>query len=105
MEKLDQHLLIVIAKHDRKIWRIFSLLNKYMNIIFNPLSYELQFRNITDYGNCIAYYLDGRLHRTNGPAVIYTNGAVQWYKNGKLHRDVYPAVIHANGVVEWYRNG
>ena len=33
------------------------------------------------------------------------NGDTRWYLNGKLHRVDGPAVEHADGSKEWYLNG
>ena len=51
------------------------------------------------------WYLNGQLHRTDGPAVIWTNGAQSWYLNGQRHREGGPAEIWANGSQFWYLNG
>lgn len=51
------------------------------------------------------WYLDGDLHREDGPAVEYANGSKFWYLNGKLHRVDGPAIEDANGSSEWYLNG
>lgn len=47
----------------------------------------------------------GKLHRENGPAVIWESGARQWYVNDNLHRTDGPAVEHVDGDVEWWVNG
>ena len=47
----------------------------------------------------------GKVHREDGPALIYTNGAERWYRHGKLHRIGKPAVIYSDGSEEWYLNG
>ena len=44
----------------------------------------------------------GQLHRTDGPAVEYTNGSKEWYINGKLHREHGPAIILGNGAKWWF---
>ena len=51
------------------------------------------------------WYLNGKRHRTDGPAVIYENGYQEWYLNGKLHRENGPAVIFPDGEKLWYLNG
>ena len=51
------------------------------------------------------WYLDGELHREDGPAIEYTNGDKRWYLNGKHHREGSPAIELANGHKEWYLNG
>ena len=37
--------------------------------------------------------------------IISPDGEQHWYLNGKLHREDGPAVIHPNGRQEWYLNG
>ena len=51
------------------------------------------------------WYINDQLHRTDGPAVIHTYGSQQWYINGKLHRTDGPAVIHPNGYHEYWIHG
>ena len=38
------------------------------------------------------WYLNGKPHREDGPAVEYANGDKFWYLNGKRHREDGPAV-------------
>ena len=50
------------------------------------------------------YRLNGKLHRTDGPAYIvwYKNGqkaSEEYHMNGQFHRTDGPAYIH------WYQNG
>jgi hypothetical protein len=51
------------------------------------------------------WLLDGKLHRVDGPAVIWTNGNQFWYFRGKKHREDGPAIIWADGFQDWYLNG
>ena len=51
------------------------------------------------------WYLNGLLHREDGPAVEWPDGTKSWYLNGKLHREDGPAVEWANGDKSWYLNG
>ena len=51
------------------------------------------------------WWLNGKLHREDGPAVERANGTKQWSLNGKLHREDGPAVEWANGTKEWFLNG
>jgi hypothetical protein len=51
------------------------------------------------------WYLNGKMHRTDGPAVEYVSGTKEWYFNDKLHRTDGPAVEYANGKKYWYLNG
>ena len=52
-----------------------------------------------------AWYLNGKRHREDGPAVEYANGDKSWWLNGKLHREDGPAVEYANGSKSWYLSG
>lgn len=51
------------------------------------------------------WYLNGKLHREDGPAVEYANGEKCWYLNGKRHREDGPAIEYVNGDRKWYLNG
>ena len=52
------------------------------------------------------WYKNGKLHRDNGPAKIWSNGDEQWWQNGLLHRDNdLPAVNNTDGTQKWYQNG
>jgi hypothetical protein len=50
------------------------------------------------------WYLNGQLHREDGPAVILSDGTQYWCCNGQLHREDGPAVIYSDGTQLWYRN-
>jgi antitoxin component YwqK of YwqJK toxin-antitoxin module len=56
-----------------------------------------------------AWYLNGKLHREDGPAREYVDGTKEWYLNGELHREDGPAIdgrFDAIGGREfWYLNG
>ena len=51
------------------------------------------------------WYLNGKKHRVDGPAIECANGNKVWCLNDKLHRENGPAVEYANGTKEWYLNG
>lgn len=36
---------------------------------------------------------------------VYTDGYKSWYLNGNLHREDGPAIEHTNGDKYWYLNG
>ena len=38
------------------------------------------------------WWLNGKLHREDGPAYEGANGNKSWYLNGKLHREDGPAM-------------
>jgi hypothetical protein len=50
------------------------------------------------------WYLNSRLHCTDGPAVEWANGDKNWYLNGRLHRTDGPAIEYADGDKVWYLN-
>lgn len=52
-----------------------------------------------------AWYLDGKLHRTDGPAVETPRGFREWYRNGVRHRDDGPAMEWPDGRRQWIVNG
>ena len=51
------------------------------------------------------WFLNGELHRVDGPAVEFTNGTKWWYLNGKIHRENGHAVEYASGAKYWCLNG
>ncbi len=59
-----------------------------------------------EYSNGTKYwYLNGKYHREDGPAIEWADGTKYWYLNGKFHREGGPAVERANGTKYWYLNG
>jgi hypothetical protein len=50
------------------------------------------------------WFLNGKLHRTDGPALEYANGHKRWYLNNNLHRTDGPAIVWADGRKSWYFN-
>jgi hypothetical protein len=51
------------------------------------------------------WWLNGKLHRTDGPAAEYATGDKVWWLNGEQHRTDGPAVEHSDGGKAWYLNG
>jgi hypothetical protein len=51
------------------------------------------------------WYLNGKLHREDGPAIDDANGHKEWYLNDKPHREDGPAAEYVNGNNYWYLNG
>lgn len=51
------------------------------------------------------WYLDGQLHRVDGPAVEYPNGPKEWWLNGFRHRENGPAIEGKFGDLSWYKHG
>jgi hypothetical protein len=51
------------------------------------------------------WHLNGKLHREDGPAIEVSNDSKSWWLNGKRHREDGPAVEYANGFKAWYLEG
>jgi hypothetical protein len=51
------------------------------------------------------WWINGKLHRKNGPAVEINNGDEEWWLDGKLHREDGPAIEYSGGSKSWYLNG
>ena len=55
------------------------------------------------------WYTNGKLHRTDGPAIewvnVYDNGTRSWWLNGKRHRIDGPAIEYASGKKQWFLDG
>jgi hypothetical protein len=52
-----------------------------------------------------AHYLNGELHRVDGPALFERNGANRWYWMGRKHRTDGPAVTYVDGRTEFWVHG
>jgi hypothetical protein len=50
------------------------------------------------------WFLNGKLHRDNGPAIEWNNGSKEWWLNNELHREDGPAVEYPDGRKFWYLN-
>lgn len=44
-----------------------------------------------EYSNCVAYELNGKDHRPNGPAIIWDNGHWVWGLSNVAHRYYGPS--------------
>ena len=51
------------------------------------------------------WWLNGKLHREDGPAVEGADGSKEWYLNGKRHREDGPAIEWDDGSKSWWLNG
>jgi hypothetical protein len=50
------------------------------------------------------WFLNGKRHRENGPAIEWADGSNEWLLKGKLHREDGPA-LNMDGRKEWWLNG
>ena len=60
--------------------------------------------NISQNGNK-DWFLNGELHRTDGPAIEDSEGYKAWYLKGLRHRTDGPAIEDSEGAKTWYLNG
>jgi hypothetical protein len=51
------------------------------------------------------WFLNGKLHREDGPAIEHSNGYKSWFLNGKRHREDGPAVEFCNSYKSWFLDG
>ena len=51
------------------------------------------------------WYLNGKRHREDGPAIECANGTKHWFLNDQHHREDGPAIELASGTKSWYLNG
>ena len=48
------------------------------------------------------WFLNGKLHREDGPAAEYNTGNKEWYINDILHREDGPAIDCKDGTKFWF---
>ena len=65
---------------------------------------ETELTMVDEYGSKFSF-LNGDLHREDGPSIETANGTKLWYINGKLHREDGPAIEEADGDNEYWLNG
>lgn len=52
-----------------------------------------------------SWFLDGKLHRTDGPAEEYGDGVKLWLQHGRCRNIHGPAMLYSDGKVRYYING
>ena len=50
------------------------------------------------------WFVDGQIHKQDGPAMIFPDGDKVWFDHDKKHRIDGPAFIGNNGKHEWWIN-
>jgi hypothetical protein len=50
------------------------------------------------------WFLNGVLHREDGPALEHPSGTKEWFLNDKRHREDGPAIVHYDGTKAWFVN-
>jgi len=53
----------------------------------------------------VEYWLDGELHRADGPAIEFDDGGDEWFREGRRHRLDGPAIDRPLWVKVWYIDG
>ena len=70
--------------------------------LYEALKYRV---DVDEYGTRRYYNDAGRLHRLDGPAIVWRSGSMQWWLNGQRHREDGPAVEHMDGTRMWLLYG
>jgi hypothetical protein len=58
----------------------------------------------SDTTGTVAYYLNGELHREDGPAIEMKDGRKAYYLNGLRHRIDGPAIEYLDVYKKWWLN-
>jgi hypothetical protein len=51
-----------------------------------------------------SWYLNGKFHREDGPAIEWSDGTKSWWLNGNRHREDGPAFECSDGYKAWWLN-
>ena len=51
------------------------------------------------------WWLNGRFHREDGPAIIYPDGYEAWFLDGCRHREGGLAIIRPDGTGDYWEHG
>lgn len=105
-QELDEGVLLILLKliknsktaDGKPVEEKYPVVNR---ISLNKTEKGIEKKIIDEYGTT-TWYLNGRRHREDGPAVEAADGLKEWWLNGKLHREDGPAVEKANGMKKWY---
>ena len=52
-----------------------------------------------------AWFLHDKLHRIDGPARTYNCGSERWFRHGYFHRVDGPAIVEIGGRNRWFLHG
>ncbi len=74
-------------------------------IVTNALTVLTYIDGALESGDAKYHLSNGKLHRTDGPAIEYNDGGKRWYQNGEYHRNDGPAIEYMDGTKAWYQNG
>ena len=71
---------------------------QYMWYILQGYEIEIEVDRIT-------FYINKKLHREDGPALICSNGTKKWFIDNEFHRTDGPAVEWWDNTTEWWIDG
>ena len=84
-------------------YKLYTLGNEFIKEVSQS---PVNFTGIIEYSNgSKEWFVDGKLHRLDGPAIEYFDGTKLWYVDGKRHRTGGPAIEWVNGSKEWFVDG
>ena len=63
------------------------------------------FTGIVEYASTKTWFVDGKCHRLDGPAIEYPSGSKEWFVDGLRHRVDGPAIEYADGSKQWWIEG
>ena len=104
--RMNFDIFLLVAKVDIETWRnmlVVPCIAEYS--LTHQITIQRHFTEIVVSEDRTEYYLNGKRHRIDGPAVVHTNGDKAWWLNGKFHHIDGPAIDHVNGYKVWYLNG
>ncbi len=107
MVDLPLEILIKIALESPAIFGKMLALRPVAEFLWGHRKWVLdKFTIVRTFNNRTEYKIGRKLHREDGPAIIYNNETTYWWKDGLIHRDGdLPAVERADGHKEWWKNG
>lgn len=75
---------------------------RYWACLFDDVEYAWYYLYID---RRVEYTRNGKLHRTDGPALEFPRGCKEWWINGMRHRSNGPAIETCYGVKYWCIDG
>ena len=58
-----------------------------------------------EYIGCKSWWEHGKIHRKDGPAMLWPSGTEKWFYKGRKHRKDGPAITYSTGGEVWYLDG
>lgn len=70
-----------------------------------PNNFTGKCKTKSDVSTRFRYYVNGKIHRLDGPAIEHASGSKYWFKEDLRHRLDGPAIEDCSGYKEWYKEG